>query len=152
MICYPLSFTCTLTKKTLTFIGQNFSSGESDEFFVWWRNFRPTNSFARRKFRPTKFRLMGKCDGPYFFFYYHVDYRDRKCNESQCPHQIGCFSFHRVPASRKTCFWPRTPLAWICKNKQKRFDYKTTTFVTSPKCIITRRWQLCIQSQSPQYI
>ena len=29
-------------KDTFTFLGRNFLSGESDEFFVWWRKFCPT--------------------------------------------------------------------------------------------------------------
>ena len=58
MTFFPLWFICTSTRDTFTFIGRNFSSGESDEFFVWWRKFRLTNSFARQKFCPTKFHLI----------------------------------------------------------------------------------------------
>ena len=36
-----------LLEDAFTFIGRNFSSSESDEFLIWWRKFRPTNSFAR---------------------------------------------------------------------------------------------------------
>ena len=36
-----------------TLLGETLS-GESDKFLEKWRNFRPTNSFARWKFRPTK--------------------------------------------------------------------------------------------------
>ena len=42
MTCFSLRFTCTSTKDIVTFIWRNISSGECDEFFVWWRKFRPT--------------------------------------------------------------------------------------------------------------
>ena len=50
MTCYPPGFICTLIEDTSTLIEWNFSSGGSDEFFVWWRKFLPTNSFARQSF------------------------------------------------------------------------------------------------------
>ena len=46
----PLRFNCTSTKDTFTFLGQNLLSGESHEFFIWWRKFCLTNSFTRLKF------------------------------------------------------------------------------------------------------
>ena len=52
MTCYPHRFSFTSTKDTFTIIGRNFSSGESDEFSVWWRKFRPT------KFRPIRYVLL----------------------------------------------------------------------------------------------
>ena len=47
-----------MTRKIRNPLGRNFSSGESDKFLAWWQKFRPTNSFARWKFRPKKFRLI----------------------------------------------------------------------------------------------
>ena len=51
----PLRYTCDTTKDTYTFTGQNISSGESDEIFVWWRKFRPT-----RYDKPTKILPLGE--------------------------------------------------------------------------------------------
>ena len=50
MFFFPLRYTFASTKDTFTSIGRNLSSGEIDKFFVY------LNSFARRKFCPTKFR------------------------------------------------------------------------------------------------
>ena len=58
---------CISTKDTFTFIGRNFSSGESDEFFVCWRKFRPTNSFDWQKSRPKDLKL-GWCLGSFMIF------------------------------------------------------------------------------------
>ena len=54
MTCFPLRFPCTSTNGTFTFIRQNISSSEDDDFLVWWRKFRPTNIFARRIPSPDK--------------------------------------------------------------------------------------------------
>ena len=52
MTCFPRRFTCTSCKDTFIFIWRNFSSSESDEFFVWWRKFRPA------KFCPIRYILL----------------------------------------------------------------------------------------------
>ena len=50
---FPLRFLCTSSKDTYFF--GTISFGESEEYFFWWRKSRWMNSFARRKFHPTKF-------------------------------------------------------------------------------------------------
>ena len=55
MTCFPLRYTSTSTKDTFDFIDRNFSSGKSDEFFVWWRKFArrivsPDENFTRQSF------------------------------------------------------------------------------------------------------